>query len=137
MKKVVIIFLCFTISLVCFGQIQTKSKCAKELNSNQILKLESVPFNQTMTEENISLLKKFIEYGIKNYPEMQTWKVDFKIRKSETLIIDVYGFLDRDKINNLICSLKKNNTFNLPKKTIILLHELDSGKAIFGMETIN
>lgn len=134
--KVVIIFLFFTLSLVCFGQTQTNSNCAKELNSNQILELQSVPFNQTMSEENISLLKKFIEYGIKNYPEMQTWKVDFKLRKSETLIIDVYGFLDNDKINNLICSLKKN-TFKLPEKTIILFHELDSGKAIFGMETID
>lgn len=134
MNKIVFIIVFIICILTSYSQ-NKNTNCFVELDANQISKIELIQFTNSSTK--IDFLHKFQNFGAKHYPEMETWRVDYKIRNSDVLIFDVYGFVDKTKIENLICNFRKKYSEDKPEKIIILFHEFDNGKIILGLEIVN
>lgn len=131
MNKIAFTFVYIISVLTSYSQ-NINSNCFVELDASQILKIELISFTNSSTK--IDILNKFLKYGVKYYPEIETWKVDYKIRNSDRLIFDVYGFVDKTKIEKLICNFKRDFYNQKQEKMIILFHEFDNGKIILGLE---
>lgn len=133
MNRIVLTFVFIITILTSYSQ-NKNTNCFVELDANQISKIEVIPF--TNSSSKIDFLHKFQNYGAKYYPEMETSRVDYKIRNSDVLIFDVYGFVDKTKIENLICNFRKDYSDDKPEKIIILFREFDNGKVIIGLEIV-
>ena len=131
MNRIAFTFVCIISVLASYSQ-NINTNCFVELDANQISKIELIPFTNSSTK--IDFLHKFQKYGAKYYPEMETSKVDYKIRDSAVLIFDVYGFVDKTKIENLICNFRKDYFNQKLEKIIILFREFDNEKIILGLE---
>jgi hypothetical protein len=106
MSRIAFTFFCIISVMTIYSQ-NTNKNCFAELDANQISKVELIPFTNSSTK--IDFLHKFQKFGAKYYPEMDTWRVDYKIRNSDMLIFDIYGFVNQTKIENLICNFRKDD----------------------------
>ena len=133
MNRIAFTLVCIISVLTSYSQ-NINTNCFVELDANQISKIELLPFSNSSNK--IDFLHTFQNYVAKYYPEMETSKVDYKIRNSDVLIFDVYGFVDKTKIENLICNFRKDYSNDKPEKIIILFREFDNGKIVIGLEIV-
>lgn len=95
--------------------------CAEELTDREMKNTLKRKF-KALNPDETEIVNRLSEYIVDEYRNPDIYNVSYNIREGLPLTIDIFGFNEKETINNFLCKLEFDHPFKIPKTVIFLFH---------------
>ncbi|HEY5408159.1 MAG TPA: hypothetical protein VIJ92_13775 [Ginsengibacter sp.] len=123
MKQLLNLLLVIFIFSSCSSSLnKEKHKCGEEIEGAEMFPFIGLNAVQYTKDDSVNLknIKKVIFESLKDSSKI---KVEYNLKTSDSLAVEIYGIEDLNKIDSVACLLFNNKSLNLPTNLIILFNE--------------